>query len=584
VVWWGRDFSRKTNYSTHTNGVVENDQAVLTNVMAVAAHLGQGLALTSAGTVVDFEQGFDGGRDMPAGLSKVVSIAMEGSSNWAIRRDGSVARWGNQASDQDPANLVAGLSNITAVAWGGNRNYLALRRDGTVLGFRFDMPNPEQYAGLVRPVLVRGQLLSNVVALASMGYTPVMLKRDGAVFSLGYQTPGGPVEPHYELHGKDLYQHWGGESAWLPYQYTSAEPVVIAGRALTNVAALASGGGHCLALKRDGTVAAWGDNYGGESVVPPGLSNVTAIAAAERESVALRRDGTVIAWGDNRSGQTSVPAGLSNVVAIAATPDFDLAITTASIPATVYVPPHGRLEKMTASADLVFKGRAISNRAITNGVLPAWSKPCATCFEVISVLKGALPTNVISLMHITGRALAWSGPAPPPDFEFEIGQSYLVFAAKCDQPDWPYSPSPNGPFPPDEFRQLMLGSIAFRTLDAQPSDHLSVKQASWVEFNRLLNDTNPTNQLYAIESLDSLSKREIWDDAWWPGVSFQRQAVLTALLPLLTSRNEQVACRALACFEVESNAAVTAKPFRNNQMKSRSLETNTNVHIPLQNR
>jgi len=86
----------------------------------------------------------------------------------------------------------------------------------------------------------------------------------------------------------------------------------------SNVVAISVGHSHNLALKIDGTVIAWGNNYYGQTNVPPGLSNVIAIAAGDSHSLALRSDGTVIGWGLDASGQTNAPAGLSNVVAIAA--------------------------------------------------------------------------------------------------------------------------------------------------------------------------------------------------------------------------------------------------------------------------
>jgi alpha-tubulin suppressor-like RCC1 family protein len=45
---------------------------------------------------------------------------------------------------------------------------------------------------------------------------------------------------------------------------------------------------------------------------------VVAVAAGEEHSLALRRDGTVVAWGAGASGATSVPRGLRDVVAVAA--------------------------------------------------------------------------------------------------------------------------------------------------------------------------------------------------------------------------------------------------------------------------
>jgi alpha-tubulin suppressor-like RCC1 family protein len=87
------------------------------------------------------------------------------------------------------------------------------------------------------------------------------------------------------------------------------------------VEAIAGGQGHTLALKSDGTVLAWGYNRDGElgdgtnddSPTPVrvkdfhdptgNLSGVEAIAAGSSHSLALKKDGTVWAWGDNFFGE-----------------------------------------------------------------------------------------------------------------------------------------------------------------------------------------------------------------------------------------------------------------------------------------
>jgi alpha-tubulin suppressor-like RCC1 family protein len=74
---------------------------------------------------------------------------------------------------------------------------------------------------------------------------------------------------------------------------------------LASVTGIAGGLYHGLALRADGTMAAWGagtTNTGvspqyGQSVVPAGLTNVTAVAAGLFHSLALKADGTVAAWG-----------------------------------------------------------------------------------------------------------------------------------------------------------------------------------------------------------------------------------------------------------------------------------------------
>jgi alpha-tubulin suppressor-like RCC1 family protein len=60
------------------------------------------------------------------------------------------------------------------------------------------------------------------------------------------------------------------------------------------------------------------------------LTNIISIAAGRGFSMALKKGGTVVAWGRvARRYPVHVPEGLSNVVAIAAgAEDFCLAITT----------------------------------------------------------------------------------------------------------------------------------------------------------------------------------------------------------------------------------------------------------------
>jgi ELWxxDGT repeat protein len=85
-----------------------------------------------------------------------------------------------------------------------------------------------------------------------------------------------------------------------------------------DIVAIAGGSGHSLALKRDGTLIAWGDTtWNAPSSIPADLTNVSIVAAGAWHSLAVRSNGTVVAWGFNSSGQTNVPAGLSDVVAVA---------------------------------------------------------------------------------------------------------------------------------------------------------------------------------------------------------------------------------------------------------------------------
>ncbi|HEX5041331.1 MAG TPA: S8 family serine peptidase [Candidatus Polarisedimenticolaceae bacterium] len=112
---------------------------------------------------------------------------------------------------------------------------------------------------------------------------------------------------------------------------------------ITNALAVVAGTSHTVTLLQDGSVKAWGNNSDGQlgdgstaqrtspvSILDPSVGVVT-IAAGSRHTLALKRDGTVLAWGDNTYGQLGngdpthtdrlVPtavSNLTNVVAVAA--------------------------------------------------------------------------------------------------------------------------------------------------------------------------------------------------------------------------------------------------------------------------
>jgi alpha-tubulin suppressor-like RCC1 family protein len=85
---------------------------------------------------------------------------------------------------------------------------------------------------------------------------------------------------------------------------------------LSGAVAVSTGYDHNLALKGDGTVWGWGQNetyqlglgdsdteYHTQPIQVPGLADVIAISAGANFNLALKKDGTVWAWGDNGSGQ-----------------------------------------------------------------------------------------------------------------------------------------------------------------------------------------------------------------------------------------------------------------------------------------
>jgi alpha-tubulin suppressor-like RCC1 family protein len=76
------------------------------------------------------------------------------------------------------------------------------------------------------------------------------------------------------------------------------------------------------------TLIGWGRNQYGQVDSPEMLSGILKIAAGEYHNLALRSDGTVTGWGDDFSGQATPPSDLGEVIAICDSmgPQFSTAI------------------------------------------------------------------------------------------------------------------------------------------------------------------------------------------------------------------------------------------------------------------
>ncbi|MFN0132087.1 MAG: hypothetical protein ACKVW3_06095 [Phycisphaerales bacterium] len=99
-----------------------------------------------------------------------------------------------------------------------------------------------------------------------------------------------------------------------------------------NFTAVASGDEHSVAIKADGTLAAWGNNTYGRGSVPSGETGIfKAVASKFRTNVALRANGSILQWGyDWTIGgqQGTQPPTTSNFVAISCGEVFGVAIDT----------------------------------------------------------------------------------------------------------------------------------------------------------------------------------------------------------------------------------------------------------------
>ncbi len=84
---------------------------------------------------------------------------------------------------------------------------------------------------------------------------------------------------------------------------------------LSDVVAISAGGKFSLAVRRDGSVVEWGEDYYNQASVPVGLNSVVAAEAGTEQAVVLKADGTLAYWGPNAG--SLFPPGTRDIVAVA---------------------------------------------------------------------------------------------------------------------------------------------------------------------------------------------------------------------------------------------------------------------------
>lgn len=247
----------------------------------------------------------------------VASMAFNQNQSLALKADGTVWSWGENAQGQlglgtppEPGSphtadltprwsptRILGLSGAVAISV-GYRHGLVLMEDGTVRAFG-DNSNGQLGDGSsesVRDYPVTAVGLSDIVKVAGGSMHSVALKADGTVW----------------VWGRNSYGNLGQGTQDAAAHSTPAQ---VPG--LTGVIDIATGRDHVLALHADGTVSSWGLDASGQlgfgapfpderSATPVkvrGLVDAHAVFANANMSYARRADGTLVSWGQNFNGQ-----------------------------------------------------------------------------------------------------------------------------------------------------------------------------------------------------------------------------------------------------------------------------------------
>ncbi|WP_274652828.1 RCC1 domain-containing protein [Paenibacillus humicola] len=257
----------------------------------------------------------------------------------ALQSDGTVWTWGNnwygQLGDGTKENRVTpvqvkNLTDVVDVA-AGNWHSLALKSDGTVWAWGYNYYGQLGDGSTIdrdTPVQVQG--LDSVVAIAAGSFFNLALKSDGTVWAWGSND------------GSQLGD-WTDIDRHTPVKMIEQDSV---GHYLDSVVAVAAGDQFSLALKKDGTVWAWGLNGSGQIgtgnlyepmslTQVPNLKSVSAVVAGIDQCLALENDGTVWEWGgaqesDGSMGYVADPPfqvhNLNSVAAIATAYNHNVAL------------------------------------------------------------------------------------------------------------------------------------------------------------------------------------------------------------------------------------------------------------------
>lgn len=259
-------------------------------------------ALTTAGQVVVWGSGAC--TNVPSSCSNGVSAISLGFNHMLAIKNGGVIAWGDNVAGQTTVPVLA-TNGVVAVS-AGYIHSLVLTSGGYVGGWghgytiiQGNHHNPDQVLAAINSSILAGG------------------RRAIGIAAGGCDTANGGTLGHTIT---DLVLFSDGTVQELGDSFTNAvnDGSLDVPVGLRDVVAISIGAQFALALKRDGSVVAWGDNSKGQCDVPKGLSGVVAISAGAFHALALKGDGTVVAWGDNSDGQCTIPTGLSKVKAIEA--------------------------------------------------------------------------------------------------------------------------------------------------------------------------------------------------------------------------------------------------------------------------
>lgn len=267
----------------------------------------------------------------------IVSISFFGTLIIGLKKDGTVVTAGKYDDNKEPD--VSEWENIVQIVT-GQQYVVGLKADGTVVG-----------AGHKDDGQLDFSKWENIICIAAGWRHTVGLDKDGNIHVAGYRAK------KYMDKIEENKEDW------------------------TNIIAIAAGGGydeasgngHIVGLRDDGTVVAVGDNTMNQCDVEK-WDKIVAIAAGDWHTIGLREDGSVVATGwlggekEQLSESASSVEEWKDIVAISAGAGYSIGLTESGEVVAVGYDTEGAQSKLATWGEILTynEWKAIDNKTHDN--------------------------------------------------------------------------------------------------------------------------------------------------------------------------------------------------------------------------
>lgn len=162
-------------------------------------------------------------------------------------------------------------------------------------------------------------------------------------------------------------------------------------------------------------------------------------------------------------------------------------LLTAPVAQAYSTGPTKSLDELSRDADLVCKAKVIATAGS--------GRNCEARLQLITIFKGGPGTNQIKFVFSGANGGEWD--QTPKHVDLQLGRSYLLFART--------NKAGGGYRQILEFHTFKDDNGAMHTLDDRRCMNVSFKEAHWLELNLLLTNSTPSDALYAIGQLNSMT-------------------------------------------------------------------------------